>query len=101
MSEESANKRTKVGGRLKGTPNKVSATAKENIVAVFTRLGGTAAMAKWAKDHPTDFYRVYARLLPVELEASVNASVTVIFDDPTQRPSGENAYHRKPALRTD
>jgi hypothetical protein len=23
-------------------------------------------MAKWAKDHPTDFYRLYGRLLPLE-----------------------------------
>ena len=35
-----AQKRRKTGGRRKGTPNKVTATTRENILAVFTRLGG-------------------------------------------------------------
>lgn len=54
----------------KGKPNKVSATAKENILAVFTRLGGTAQMAKWAKDNQTEFYKLYGRLIPVESHIS-------------------------------
>jgi len=36
------------------------------LLAVFTRLGGTAAMAEWAKRNKTDFYRLYARLIPPE-----------------------------------
>ena len=52
--------------RPKGVPNKVGAQAKENIVAVFTRLGGTAAMAAWARRNQTEFYRLYARLIPSE-----------------------------------
>jgi len=38
----------------------------ENIVAVFTRLGGTATMAEWARRNQTEFYRLYARLIPSE-----------------------------------
>ncbi len=93
MSGISKTKRTKVAGRVKGTPNKVSGTAKENIIAVFTRLGGTAGMAKWAKAHPVEFYRIYARLLPVEVDGTLNIPVTLVFDDPTQIPAG---YARKP-----
>ena len=52
--------------RPKGVPNKVGAQAKENIVAVFTRLGGTAAMADWARNNQTEFYRLYARLIPTD-----------------------------------
>jgi uncharacterized MAPEG superfamily protein len=52
--------------RTKGSPNKISGQARENIAAVFTRLGGTAAMAKWAKDNQGEFYKLYARLVPVE-----------------------------------
>jgi len=47
--------------RPKGVLNKI-----ENIVAVFTRLGGTAAMAEWARRNQTEFYRLYARLIPTE-----------------------------------
>jgi len=55
----------------KGRPNKVSAQVKDNIVAVFTRLGSTAAMAEWAKENKTDFYKMYAALAPKEIDATV------------------------------
>lgn len=57
--------------RPKGVPNKLGAQAKENIVAVFTRLGGTAAMAAWAERNKTEFYRLYARLIPTETVAEI------------------------------
>lgn len=57
-------KSTKTGGRSKGTPNKLSSGAKANIEAVFQKIGGQAEMAKWAKDNQTEFYKLYARLLP-------------------------------------
>ena len=47
-------------------PGKLGGQAKENIAAVFTRLGGTAAMARWAKKNQSEFYRIYARLIPVD-----------------------------------
>ena len=53
--------------RPAGSKNKIGALVKENIVAVFTRLGGTAAMAEWAKDNMSEFYRIYARLIPSEV----------------------------------
>lgn len=52
--------------RTLGSKNKIPQAAKENIQAVFVRLGGTAAMAKWAGANKSEFYRIYARLLPVE-----------------------------------
>ena len=64
----------KYGGRTKGTPNKLSGQAAENVVAVFTRLGGTAAMAEWAKKNQTEFYRLYARLMPKQIDAQVEVN---------------------------
>jgi hypothetical protein len=58
--------------RPKGVPNKIGAQAKENIVAVFTRLGGTAAMAAWAERNKTEFYRLYARLIPSESTTAIS-----------------------------
>ncbi len=60
--------REKTGGRAKGTPNKLNATVKENVIAVFNRLEGTAGMAKWAAANPTAFYQIYSKLLPTEVE---------------------------------
>ena len=53
-------------GRRGGIKGKAGVSAKENIMAVFTRLGGTAAMAEWAKNNQTEFYKLYGRLVPVE-----------------------------------
>lgn len=55
-----------LAGRPKGVKNKTSKQAKENIEAVFVRLGSTSAMAEWARENKTEFYKIYARLLPVE-----------------------------------
>lgn len=73
----------KTGGRQKGSGNKLSGLAKDNICAVFTRLGGTAAMAEWAVENKTEFYKLYARLIPVQVSGDpdnpVEARLTVEF----------------------
>lgn len=66
-----------MAGRKAGVPNKLSGIAKENVIAVFNRLDGTAGMAEWAKENPTEFYRIYARLLPTD--STVEHSGTVGF----------------------
>ncbi|HEY6925211.1 MAG TPA: hypothetical protein VI653_17175 [Steroidobacteraceae bacterium] len=38
---------------------------------MFNRLGGTHAMAEWAKRHATEFYKLYARLIPTESHIDV------------------------------
>lgn len=63
--------------RSVGAKNKIPQTVKENIQAVFTRLGGTAAMADWAREHRTEFYKIYARLLPVDLIEDGSGSITI------------------------
>lgn len=59
--------RQKTGGRKKGTPNKLSSTVKDNVIAVFDDIGGREDMAEWAKDNRTEFYKLYAKLLPTEV----------------------------------
>lgn len=51
-------------GRPKGAPNKLGHLARENIIAVFDRVGGIDAMTRWAGEFPGDFYRIYSRLIP-------------------------------------
>jgi hypothetical protein len=57
-------------GRPKGTLNKATGTAKENIMAVFNGLGGTSAMKKWAEENQTQFYQIYAKLIPTDVKLS-------------------------------
>ena len=43
-------------------------------------------MADWARENPTDFYRIYAKLVPQEVAAQVEASggidIRIKFTDP-------------------
>jgi hypothetical protein len=69
----------KTGGRTKGTPNKLSMTVKENVIAVFTHLNGDdlTHMKEWALENPTQYYNLYAKLLPTEIEADIEHSGSV------------------------
>jgi len=53
-------------GRDKGTPNKLTVSAREAFQHAFKEAGGFDALATWAKANRTDFYKLYARLIPVE-----------------------------------
>lgn len=55
-------------GRKAGTPNKISATVKQNVINVFDKLGGEDHMINWAMDNPNQFYNLYAKLMPTQSE---------------------------------
>ena len=55
-----------MSGSRKGIPNKIGAAVKSNVIAVFDKIGGRDGMAKWALSNKTDFYKLYARLIPTE-----------------------------------
>jgi len=55
-------------GRKPGVPNKLSATAKQNVIEVFEQLGGVDHMKQWAIDNPNNFYNIYAKILPTQTE---------------------------------
>lgn len=54
------------GGRKAGTPNKLTKSAREAFQLAFDAVGGGTGLSKWAKANPTEFYKLYARLIPVE-----------------------------------
>jgi len=62
----------KTGGRQKGTPNKATVAVKEAFRAAFDDLGGTAALVTWAKENPTQFYQLFSKLIPTEVDATIS-----------------------------
>jgi hypothetical protein len=65
-------------GKPKGTPNKISKSCKANIAAVFDRLGGEEGMLAWAQSDPGEFYKIYARMLPMEMGED-GGGITVVI----------------------
>ena len=63
----------KTGGRIKGTPNKLTKTVKETVLGVFNDLqeDPKANLLSWAKTEPTEFYKIAAKLIPMDVSASV------------------------------
>lgn len=65
----------KTGGRKKGVPNKMTTSVKEAFHAAYKSIGGDKALANWAKDNPTHFYQLYAKLIPQEVSKTVEHKI--------------------------
>lgn len=57
---------------------KTVATARENLTKAFDLMGGVPALVAWGRGNPTEFYRMWARLIPRE---TVEASVSLPLED--------------------
>lgn len=64
----------KTGGRKKGTPNKVTATAKEAIALAAEGIGGVDRMIAWIKEDESNekvfWSQMYTKLLPHQVEGT-------------------------------
>lgn len=55
-------------GRPKGSPNKLTASIRSAIVEAFDQLGGVPSLVTWGQENPTDFYSLWGRLAPKDVE---------------------------------
>ena len=53
-------------GRPKGSPNKLTKSARDAFALAFEGIGGAEALRRWALENQTEFFKLYARLIPVE-----------------------------------
>ncbi len=51
-------------GRKVGSKGKQTLAAREAMEAAFKGLGGVQALQEWAQENPSDFYRIWSRLVP-------------------------------------
>ncbi|MGD1044722.1 MAG: hypothetical protein ABR936_05240 [Bacteroidota bacterium] len=62
----------KLGGRRKGSQNKITRIAKEIYQAAFEGSGGLPALIAWIKKsnaNRREFYKLHARLLPLDIQS--------------------------------
>lgn len=69
----------KVGGRTKGTPNKLTTSVKEAVQIAFDslQLDSKANLKSWGKENPTEFYRLASKLIPTDIKAQVGGGLTL------------------------
>ena len=67
----------KTGGRVAGTPNKLTKSVKEFFVAAFEDLQEDSDnnLIEWAKNNPSDFYKIAIKLIPTSIEAKIEGSI--------------------------
>ena len=69
----------KTGGRLKDTPNKITALAKDAIAAAAERLGGIDRLVEWVRADPNNervfWGTIYTKLLPLQVSGDPSASL--------------------------
>jgi len=60
-------------GRPKGAENKFTKTVRETVLEVFNQLQEDPkhSLAAFAKDNPTEFYKIASKLIPTDLKAEL------------------------------
>ena len=79
LSEKDKNMRTRTSGqgRAKGVPNKVTGDLRAMISGALHELGGQAYLVRQAKENPTAFMALLAKILPREIKAEVCTMTTI------------------------
>lgn len=54
-------------GRPKGSLNKSTRSVKEALMLAFEGRGGVQALQAWSVKEPTEFYKIWAKLVPHEV----------------------------------
>ena len=65
-------KGTKTGGRKPGSVNKTTSAVKEALEQAFHGLGGVESLRDWGKENQTEFYKLWVKLLPQEVQAKLS-----------------------------
>jgi len=64
----------KFGGRKKGTPNKTTRQVKEALIEAFERLGGVDSLVEWGQDNREEFYKLWVKVLPTQINDTVEVT---------------------------
>lgn len=72
----------KTGGRVAGTPNKITANVREVVLNTFNTLQEDPEnnLTAFAIKQPVEFYRIAAKLIPTDIKADVRHTGKVILE---------------------
>ncbi len=67
-------------GRPKGSKNKASVAAKQAFQEAFDGVGGVEALQNWAKENPTDFFKLFSKLIPITADVTLKKPEEALKD---------------------
>lgn len=71
-------------GRPKGSYGETGRAVQAAMLAAFEGIGGTKTFTAWAKDNQTEFYKLWARQLPLEAAMPQSGGkLTISWEAPT------------------
>ena len=76
----------KIGGRKKGTPNKRTTEVKAALQTAFEGIGGVKTLEGWANENKTEFYKLWGKMLPVEMKTPEGSALLLKVIDLTGEP---------------
>jgi hypothetical protein len=74
----------KYGGKKAGQLNKVTTSIKQAFKDAFDDMGGVEALVQWGAKNPTEFYRICARFIPVDITSNGESIVQYVATVDTQ-----------------
>jgi len=66
----------RVGGRQRGTPNKLSTTVRAAVLEAFEQLGGVDFLVKIGTEEPKTFVTLLAKVLPTQVDSPGEQHIT-------------------------
>lgn len=79
MRFQKGSKKPENSGRKKGSQNHLTKTVKETVLNVFIELQGDPKhnLLAFAKENPRDFYTIASKLIPAEVNATVEGKQVI------------------------
>jgi len=65
----------KLGGRQKGTPNKLTADVKTMVLKALDNKGGVAYLERQAEDNPNAFMTLVGKILPTQISGDPDSPI--------------------------
>lgn len=87
-------------GRIKGSQNVITKTLKTAIMESFDRVGGVEWLVKLAQDDPKTYAQLIGRVIPLQVKAEVDHTVSgIVFKTVVEtRPEALSEAVVTPAL---
>lgn len=74
-------------GRKKGVPNKFTGKVKEALELAFEQSGGVPALVKWAKTNREEFYKIWVRAMPQQVNVAGQLTLEQLVNGSQKPPA--------------